>query len=300
MSVSAENLRLILGLKLKRLRLDHKLSLKALAARSGLSVSYISEIEQGKKYPKPEKLIALSTSLNVSFDELVSAKVEAELMPLKSIFSSTFVQEFPFELFGLHLGDLFGIMREHPVQAWSLIRTFLEIGELYDVRLEHFLFAALRSYQQANANYFDELEAAAVAYRSENKWDTAHPIAASVLRSRLEKQGYIVDEHQLSEHPTLSRFRSVFLDGSPPKLLVNGRMLPAQKAFIYAREIGYHALSLKERAVTSSWLKVESFDQVFNNFKASYFAGALLIDQKTLKREVQVHFRKKIWTRKKL
>ena len=54
-------------------------------------------------------------------------------------------------------------------------------------------------------------------------------------------------------------------------------LLPQQKAFIYAKEIGTHILGITSRTATSSWIKVESFDQVLNNFKTSYFAGALLL-----------------------
>ena len=49
-----------------------------------------------------------------------------------------------------------------------------------------------------------------------------------------------------------------------------------QKKFILAREIGYQVLGLKERAMTSAPERVDSFEQVLNDFKASYFAGALL------------------------
>ena len=57
MAISADNLRFILGLKLKNLRQEKGMSLKALAESAGLSISYLSEIEKGKKYPKPDKLL---------------------------------------------------------------------------------------------------------------------------------------------------------------------------------------------------------------------------------------------------
>ncbi len=301
MTMNAENLRFILGLKLKRLRLDKGYSLKTLSERSGLSISYISEIEKGKKYPKPQKILGLASALEVSFDELVSLKVDEELSPLKSIFNSAFIQEFPFELFGLALEDLFGIIKNEPEKAGALIRTFLEIGHMYDVRVEHFLFAALRSYQQMHANYFEDLEGVAATYGQTRGLSADAPIDEAALRAVLvDEYGYVIDEDTLPTHPVLRRFRSVFLDGNRRRLLVNGRMLPAQKAFIFAREIGYRFLDLKPRALTSSWLKVESFDQVFNNFKASYFAGALLIDQEALFREMKAFFARKTWDERAL
>ena len=53
-----QNLRFILGLKLNQLRKQQSLSLKELADRAGLAISYLSEIEKGKKYPKPGKILA--------------------------------------------------------------------------------------------------------------------------------------------------------------------------------------------------------------------------------------------------
>jgi XRE family transcriptional regulator, fatty acid utilization regulator len=43
-------------LKLKQLRQEKRMSLSALASKSNLSVSYLNEIESGKKYPKADKL----------------------------------------------------------------------------------------------------------------------------------------------------------------------------------------------------------------------------------------------------
>ncbi|WP_243664831.1 ImmA/IrrE family metallo-endopeptidase, partial [Rhodothermus marinus] len=193
------------------------------------------------------------------------------------------MQEFPFELFGLTPEDLFQLFTDQPTKAGALVRTFLEIGKMYDVQVEHFLFAALRSYQQLHNNYFPELEEAARAFRAEYDLPAGEPIPPERLRRILEEDyGYRIDTETLPRHPVLHGFRSVFAEGPQPVLFVNGRLLPAQQAFILARELGYRFLDLKERAITSSWLRVESFDQVLNNFRASYFAGALLLDETTL------------------
>jgi len=62
--LSGEHLRFVLGLKLKSLRQEQGAPLKLVAARSGLSISYLSEIEKGKKYPTPEKLIAYESGVD--------------------------------------------------------------------------------------------------------------------------------------------------------------------------------------------------------------------------------------------
>lgn len=294
--LDSEHLRYVLGLKLRSLRKEKGKPLKAIAARSGVSVSYLSEIEKGKKYPKPGKLIDLARALEVPFDSLVSLQVDEELNPVKAVFSSSLLREFPFDLFGIQPEDLFDLVTQDPAKAGALLRTFLEVGRLYDVHAEHFLLAALRSYQQMHANYFEDLEEAAASYRRARGWSGRKPPAFSRLRAILEREhGYVVEEQTLPSHPQLKSFRSVFRDGQPPTLLINGRLMPSQKGFVLAREIGYRELHLTERATTSTWLKVESFEQVLNNFKASYFAGAVLIDRDMLREDLRRFFAKPKW-----
>jgi transcriptional regulator with XRE-family HTH domain len=299
MEPSVDNLRLILGLKLKNLRLAQGSSLKDVAAEAGVSISYLSEIEKGKKYPKPEKMLDLARALGVPFDELVSQQVDESLVALKQAIASPFAQEFPFRLFGVEPQDLVSLMANMPDKAGALIRTFAEVSRNYDVRVEHILFAALRSYQQLHGNHFPDLEARAAAYRVAKGWDDA-PLRAETLRAVLEDEhGYTFDTDTLRTHPDLRGFRSVFVaDGGPtggPKLFVNAGLLPSQRAFLYARELGFAVLGGGERPETSSWLKVTSFEQVLNNFEASYFAGALLISRAALGRDLKAFFQEAVW-----
>ena len=296
MPVNSDNLRFILGLKLRTLRRERGESLKALAERSGLSVSYLSEIEKGKKYPKPDKLIDLADALEVTYDELVSLSVKDDLSPLKDVFSSAFVEEFPFEVFGLESQDVFSLVADQPARAGALIRTFLEVGRTYDMQVEHFLFAALRSYQQMHGNYFEELEEAARAFRERQDWTEGRPPSHETLRALLVNEyGYDVDLDALADHPDLRKFRSVYVEGTPPTLVVNGDLLPIQQAFIFAREIGYCELGVDERARTSSWLRIESFEQLLNNFRASYFAGAVIMDREALLQDLESLFAQQTW-----
>ena len=296
-----EQPRFVLGLKVKTLRHGKGFSLKQVSGRSGLSVSYLSEIEKGKKYPGPEKLIDLARALDVPFDTLVSLQVNESLSPLKALFASSFVKEFPFDLFGVKPEDLFGLITHEPEKAGALIRTFLEVGRTYDVEVEHFLLAALRSYQQMNSNYFPDLEEAATAFRSAHGWTAGEPPQPVALQRVLERDyGYKIDERALARDRELHSFRSVYREGKPPTLFINRNLMPSQKAFLLARELGYRRLGLKERALTSSWLKVESFEQVLNNFKASYFAGAVMIERDRLRRDLELFFSKERWDREGL
>ena len=50
-------IKLIFGLKMKQLRSGKDLSLFKLSKQTGLSKSYLNEIEKGKKYPKTDKIV---------------------------------------------------------------------------------------------------------------------------------------------------------------------------------------------------------------------------------------------------
>ncbi len=297
MITSAENLRLIFGVKLKQLRHQNKFTLKDLADKTNLSFSYLSEIEKGKKYPKPEKILQIANALGVTFDEIVSAKTDESLHSVTSLLDSPVIKEFPFEFFGIAPRDVLELITNSPQEAGALIRTLLEIGRSYDMRVEQFLFAALRSYQKLHGNYFEDLETAANRFAEDHHWKTSPHVPLHRLKSVLVKEyGYILDETTLEGYSRLKGFRSVWVDTSPPRLLLNPRLLPSQKAFLMGREIGYRYLNLKEHTITSSWLKVNSFEEVLNNFKASYFSGALLMNRELLRAELLRFFQKKRWS----
>jgi transcriptional regulator with XRE-family HTH domain len=291
MSGGSENLRLVLGLKVRAHRESHGWTLKQLSQRSGLAVSYLSEIEKGKKYPKPDKLLALAAALEVPYEELVSSRVGEELSSLGAFARSEFLREFPFELFGLQAADLFDLVAADPARAGALLRTFGDIARRYDLEVEHLLFGALRSFQQLHGNFFPEIETAAERFREESGWSRRPRLGEADLRELLERRfGYRIELDTLASRRDLADLRSVFDAGPPPKLHVHSRLTAAQRAFAMAREAGYRVLGLTERPISGSWLRAESFEQVLNNFKASYFAGALLIPRVELAAELRRWF----------
>ena len=88
MPFNEEKLRFILGFKLKNLRMAKNLSLKDVSKKAGLSISYLSEIEKGKKYPKAEKLLALAECYGIGYDELVTVEDQESLHPLSASLDS--------------------------------------------------------------------------------------------------------------------------------------------------------------------------------------------------------------------
>ena len=296
MEINSDNLRFILGVKLKQFRREKGLSLKELARETGLSVSYLSEIEKGKKYPKPEKILQLARVLSVSFDDLVSLRLQKKMDSLATLLKSPVIQEFPFRMFGISPQNLMALLTGNTEKAGALLRTFLEIGQSYDMRVEHLLFTALRSYRQMHGNYFPEIEEAVLTFLKENNLSPHPPLQKAPLVHILKRRyGYVVDEEQLDSYPPLRGLRWIWLDKTPPRLLLNKHLTPGQKAFILAREIGYRELRLTDRVKTSSLKRVQSFEQLLNHFKASYFAGALVMNRDLLCQDLAELFREKRW-----
>lgn len=283
MEINSESLRFILGIKVKQYRQRKQMSLKDVSEKTGLSVSYLSEIEKGKKYPKPEKIIQLAHGLGQSFDDLVSLQLEDENNPVTALLNSPVFNEFPLQQFGITLTDIFDLVTNTPSKAGAFVRTLLEIGRNYDMQVEHFLLASLRSYQKMHMNYFEKLEAAAQEYLNQINDSRPTRLDENFFRAELKKRFNVEVEYEdLQQYKGLESLRSVWVEGPPEKVVVNSRLMPQQRMFVLAREIGYRFMDLKERPATSSWMKVESFDQVYNNFKGSYFAGALILPEQQL------------------
>ncbi len=291
-----DSVQVIFGVKLRQFRDERGYGLKEFAQLAGISTSYLNEIEKGKKYPKADKIVQLANALKISYDDLVSTKLDQDLNPIEAILNSPVVRELPLQLFGISQHDVINLVTRAPHEAGALVRTLVEVARSYDMQVEHFFHAMLRSYQEAHENYFEEIEQSVAAFVAEKGLDVSVPLDEATLRDLLTGEfGVEVDEHTLSDYPELAGFRSVWINGTPGRLLLNPRLRPSQKAFQLGRELGYRVLQLKERGVASSRAEVSSFDQVLNDFRASYFAGALLINESRVVRDIRALFGWQRW-----
>jgi transcriptional regulator with XRE-family HTH domain len=64
-----ENRLFPIGKQIKLIRTIQELDIRSLAAKSGVGMTYISLIENGRVMPTEEQLQLLETALNVQFDE---------------------------------------------------------------------------------------------------------------------------------------------------------------------------------------------------------------------------------------
>ena len=290
----------IFGMKIRQARTETGLNLSEFASQCDLSPSYVTEIEKGRKYPRADKIMRMADVLGKEYDDLVSIKLAPSLAYLESTLSSALMRRFPFSEFGLQVGDLVELLTREPEKASALLHAILDIVRRYDLKEEDFLRAALRSYQEIHENYFPDLEDAALAFS--NKFSQKYgfsldePMDQATLAKILQKEyKYEINYEVLTENEALTGYRSVYLPGSKPKLLVNGRLYSRQVKFVMARELGYQYLKLKERSHTSTPDKINSFEQLLNDFKAAYFGGALLIPRQAIIDDVQHFFDQTQW-----
>ena len=283
MNVEKEYIKLIFGLKLKQARTNKNLSLFGLAKITELSKSYLNEIEKGKKYPKTDKIILLAEKLEVSYDHLA---------PIGEILKSGILKEIPLDIFGIQENDLIDIIANAPAKVNAFISTIIEIAQHYNLTRESFFLAALRSYQEAHNNYFEDLEQKVLDFSKAFQININTKISIEDLTAVLtEEYGYTIQEMIFSEQEELGDLRSIYVPKSKT-LLLSVDIDSQQKAFILAKEIAYNYLEITERLYTFSWIKFKNFDEVLNNFYASYFAGALLIPRKQLVSELNLFLSK--------
>lgn len=277
MDIEKDYIKLIFGLKLKQVRTQKNLSLFGLAKLTNLSKSYLNEIEKGKKYPKTDKILLLCEHLDVTYDQMVSLKLDNNLAPIGEILKSGILKEIPLELFGIQEADLIDIIANAPAKVNAFISTIIEIAQHYNLSRESFFLAALRSYQEAHSNYFEDLEEKVIAFSKSFQINLDSKITIEELEAILkEEYEYKIQEIAFTDQEALGDLRSIYVPKSKT-LLLSTEIDAPQKAFILAKEIAYNYLKISDRLLTFSWIKFENFDQVLNNFYASYFAGALLL-----------------------
>lgn len=285
-------IKLIFGLKLKQVRLKRKLSLFGLSKLSGLSKSYLNEIEKGKKYPKTDKIALLAEKLEVPYDNLVSLKLDKNLAPVGELLQSNILKEIPLDLFGVKESDLIDIVANAPTKVNAFISTIIEIAKHYNFGKESFYLASLRSFQEANNNFFPDLEKAVVDFSDAYQINLNASVSSRELEEILiEEYGYTINNEDLRKHQELDNLRSIFVPKTKT-LLVADHVDEAQRTFIYAKEIGYNYLQIEERLFTFTWIAFKNFDQVLNNFYASYFAGALIIPRALFRKHIDTFLNK--------
>ncbi len=288
-------IRQIFGLKVRELRSKKGFSYQDLSKLTGLSVSYLNEIEKGKKYPKGDKIMSLAEALGVSYDYMVSLKVSKKIEPVVALLQSDFFRELPLDLLGLDAQKFIELISSNPEKINAFINTVLQIARNYEVGRENIYYAALRSYQEINDNYFPDLEAGVREFKTKFDFNGNIKYEKSDLIQLLKDYfGIAVDYNLLKDKSKLRDTRSYY---SPDKkvLSLNYDLTEAQEKFLIVRELAFQFLEIKGRPLETPPQRNYSFNQLLNNFKASYFAVAFLMDEKEVIRDIRNFVKSKQW-----
>lgn len=288
-------LRFILGLKIRQLRARRGLSQKELAESADLSISYLNEIEKGKKYPKIEKLAALSESLGVELGDLVSFKTGRNLHPLLKFLESDMVSKVPLELFGLSESDVVDLMGHDPEKFASFVLTILQLSRSFDMKLEDIYTAALRSFIEAQENYFPELEKLAKKMRGDWNLNGVTVNYEEMVGIITRKFQYEVDVVSLSVKPFIDETKFLVKRERPTKIFLNPKLKNNQKVFYVAREVGYNLMTDVSKEA-QAFIADNSLSAKLLDFKMSYFACALLLDEKLFAKDLKILFSNPIFS----
>lgn len=267
------NEKIIFGLKLKEFRKEKQMLLSDLARISGISVSYLNEIEKAKKYPRPEKIEQLATALDIPMADFISTELSAKYTPVADLLDSNFLHELPLDVFGIDKVKIIEMVAEAPTRIGAFISTLVEMSRLHGQEAEHFYIGAMRTYQEMFNNYFEEIESAALQYLT--SIGHAHD-TETYLNFLKENYGINIQTGLLSKYSNLKNFRSVF-KANTRELLLRENLHTSQINYLLLKETAYHFLNLQERSATDKLWRINSFEQILNNFKAHYFASCILV-----------------------
>ncbi len=296
-----ELLKFLLGLKLRKLRFEKGLSLQALSQLSGLSSSYLNEIEKGKKYPKVDKLILLAKSLKIRLEDLKGGAVDKSIVPLTDFLSSDFFKTFPLETFGMNRGDLFDLMSNKPEKFASLIATFVGLARHYEMEPQEFSKLALRSYRESKEHHFPDIEETALEFRKKVLGRQNRPLdeklLADFLKNYINVSIYTLKANKLPVWPPGD---AIYLDGKKPKILFHEDLDRSSRLFFLSKELGKVALGLKRESFIDLAYDTGTFVERKNDLMNYAFACALLWPRDQFEKSLREFLAEKVFSEKKL
>lgn len=276
--ISKNVLKFILGLKIKQIRQKKSLSLKELGKMSGLSVSYLNEIEKGKKYPSIEKLTGLAGALELKLEDLVSVKTGRNLHPLLKFLESDLVKRLPLDLFGLSEQDMIDLMAGSPEKFANFVVTVLEVSRSYDMKIDDLYKAALRAYIESHDNYFADIEKKASEFKKELGLNNRFS-SEDLVKILTDKYGFTIDSEKLNSNEVTENLNYFVKWNKKEKIIyLNQRLLDNQKKFFLSRFLGNIALDIPY----SSRYEMNTLKEYIDDYKLGYFSGAFILEENEL------------------
>lgn len=290
-----DTVKLIFGLKIQQLRREKDLSYQQLSELTGLAISYLHNIEKGKKYPKTGKILLLAKALETDYNYLVSLKANKKLKPIIDLLHSDFLKIFPLKDFGIDVPKLIELLAMAPDKVNAFVSTVIKITRNFDMQGEDFYKVALRSYQDLHDNYFEDIEEAVHQFRTANSFAPSALLDKAALEKILFSNFNIkIDRTYLKDKKQLKKILS-YHSHQQQTLFLNEEIEDPVEKFLLAKEIGFQVLAPEERPTETPLLEVESFDKLLNNFKAAYFAVALILPEAAMIHEIEKMAQWKKW-----
>ena len=200
---------------MKQLRQERNFSLVDLAEKCALSVSYLNEIEKGKKYPKADKIAQLAQALGVSYDELVTLKLTKNLTPIAELIESNILEMLPLDHYGIDLNKFISLMSEASYQLSALVTTVIEMARSTELSQNNFSRTALRIFKEINDNYLEDVELSVEKFVDDFHLTIAPPINYEQLSQILiQHLNYKLDESRFNNFEELKQLRGVLKPGS--------------------------------------------------------------------------------------
>lgn len=266
--------RLFAGHRVRDLRKRLALPQAALAARLGVSVSYLSQIENEERPLTPAVLVALSREFPEQWGEVGSDDGTAELIRAIDAARDTSIAADTLDEAAVRRG-----VEKHPAltrrmvalhDAWrrsqAQLRVLDDKVETGAGRGGALPWEAVRDWYQAEGNYIDPLDRAAETLA--DSFD--HPRA---IEDRLRGWHGIAIEEARDDELHLSRF-----DPEHRRLVISGVLPPESRAFLLAQRLAALEFANEMRAVAdASGLASPEARELLGLGLANYAAGALLM-----------------------
>ncbi|ETW93527.1 MAG: hypothetical protein ETSY1_38840 [Candidatus Entotheonella factor] len=290
-----------LARNLKRRRKEKAFTRYDISDRAGISPSFYSELETGRKSASGETLRRVTKALDMSMDELQSDRYDAALEALLD-----------FQDPDIAIKEGIELLDKAPHLAKAIPRLLANVARVYDrgSKKEVIYPILLREFQKENWNHFPDIEDEVKHFLDEHPPRGTSPDAHDLQGILRYVYKYTIKtQHDFNEsrYQHLPIIRSMwFRKGQHNYLLLNQHLLKSQKAFELAKEIAYNLpfLRTKEtlahRVPTSPRVGVRSYTQLLNEFKASYFAGALLMPKDALEADIATFFAQKTFQPERL
>jgi transcriptional regulator with XRE-family HTH domain len=273
-----------MGVRLKRLREERRLTQQALADALGISLSYLNQIENNQRPLTVPVLLKLNAAFGTDV-QLFSDNDEARLIgELREALSDPTLGE-PVALADLKelAGNMPALARAFISQSRRLKQATEEIAayaaRLGDDRLGRLTalpstpFEEVRDFFYTNHNYIDELDRAAEAVAQEMGMPLGRMEAATARRLEDRHGLRLADLREVDGAGVQRSF-----DAETQTVRLSRRLLPGQRAFQMATQIAFlEQRDLIDRLAAQGSFSNDEARSLARIGLANYFAGALVL-----------------------